>query len=248
MIIEYENTLRRLINQVIGSKDESNFKVTEERILKWKEKRETEKKKYNGVLLEDRIIYYSDFYDLETIIIKNWDLFSPILINKKRFEIFFSEIEDYRNTFAHGRSLMLSQELLIEGITKDLKNLITIYYNRNKMKEDFFIEIIKISDSLGNIWRDKIEPQTEPILRVGDDYEVLVEANDPKDRAIEYKIFKCGGEGHFEIIQESSRFVFRITEELIGRHVSFLVIAFTPDSEYENSDSILISMSIIPQE
>src|SRR5659263_238113 len=122
MVNDYENTLRGLIVQIIGGDDTSSYKVTEERIVIWKAKREAESKKSNGVFYENRLLYYSDFYDLESIIIKNWELFLPILGNKKRFEVFFSEIERCRNTIAHGRNLISSQELLLSGITSDLKN------------------------------------------------------------------------------------------------------------------------------
>lgn len=71
MIIEYENTLRRLIINMIGDFDSAEFKVSGERISKWKEKRDVESKKNKGVLIENRIIFYSDFYDLKTIINKN---------------------------------------------------------------------------------------------------------------------------------------------------------------------------------
>ncbi len=84
--------MRRLIISILGSKDSSNYKVSDERITKWKEKREIEIKKNRGISFENRLIYYSDFYDLRTIISKNWESFLPILINKKRFEIFFQRL------------------------------------------------------------------------------------------------------------------------------------------------------------
>ena len=45
MINEYENTLRRLIIDIIGANDNSDYKVSPERIEKWKEKREIDIKK-----------------------------------------------------------------------------------------------------------------------------------------------------------------------------------------------------------
>ncbi len=123
MIYEYENTFRRLILLIIGE-DVISYKISQDRILKWTEKRDTESRKTKGVLFEDRLIYYSDFYDLKSIITKNWELFLPILHDKKRFEIFFNVLEHLRNNIAHGRTLTLSQEHLLTGITLDLKNLI----------------------------------------------------------------------------------------------------------------------------
>jgi hypothetical protein len=242
MTTEYENSLRRLIIQIIGGDDDSPYHVPEERITKWKEKRDIESKTRNGILLEKRLLYYSDFYDLGTIIHKNWELFLPILKDKKRFEVFFSEVEDFRNSLAHGRNLTSSQEYFLKGIESDLKNLITIYHNKNEMKDDFFIEILKINDSLGNIWEpNKNDPK--PILRVGDDYELIVEANDPKDREIEYEILSTTG---FGIKQKNNRFNFKIPNELTGSLVSLFIYVRTPDSEYKNESVKMLSFIILP--
>ncbi|WP_159523929.1 hypothetical protein [Sunxiuqinia indica] len=243
MTTEYENTLRLLIITKIGDDDNASYKVSDERISKWKEKREIELKKNKGILSENRIIYYSDFYDLKTIIFKNWEIFLPILKNKKRFEIFHDEIENFRNSVAHGRNLTLSQEYLLKGITSDLKNQITIYHNKNEMKDDFFIEIIRITDNLGNTWSDSIS-RPKPILRVGDNYELTIEANDPKDRKISYKLYSYN---KFNMVQESNRFNFEITNDLVGKSVHFQATVETPDSSYENYDMMELSFIILPK-
>jgi hypothetical protein len=244
MVIEYENTLRRLITSVLGSKDDSPFKISEDRIEKWKEKREIETKKKKGVSFEKRLIYYSDFYDLKNIILKNWELFTPIITNKKRFEVFFEEMEKFRNTAAHGRNLTKSEENLAKGITSDLKNLITIYHNKNEMKDDFFVQIIKINDNLGTVWEEGKSPK-KPILRVGDEYELVVEANDPKDREIEYQLLTIGGD--LRITQKNNRFNFIIENKLVSETTPILVVVRTPSSEYKNEATISISIMVLPK-
>jgi hypothetical protein len=242
---EYENTLRRLIINIIGADDNSDYKISEERIIKWKEKREIEIKKNKGLSFENRILYYSDFYDLKTIINKNWNLFLPILNNKKRFEIFYKELENYRNTKAHGRNLTRSQNLLLEGILIDLKNSITIYHNKNEMKEDFFIRIVKMNDNLGNIWDPNLKGK-KPFLRVGDNYELIVEANDPKDRVISYRIFTLGL--GLNINQESNRFNIKLENKLVGENTHLYVQAITPSSEYKNEATKVITITVLPKE
>lgn len=243
MINEYENTLRRLIISIIGSEDNSKYKVSSSRIEKWKEKRAIEVAKNKGLQFENRILYYSDFYDLKTIIDKNWNLFLPILSNKKRFDVFFKELENYRNTISHGRNLTTSQNLLLEGILIDLKNTITIYHNKNEMKEDYFIRIIKINDNLGNIWDSKLTEKT-PVLRVGDHYELTIEANDPKNRPIEYKILNLG---NFRMVQKSNRFNIKIENDLVGEKTTLYISAYTPDTEYKNSAFKTIRMMVLPK-
>lgn len=242
MMHEYENTLRRLIIEVIGGEDTSPYKVTEYRIAKWKEKRDIESKSNRNILTEHRLLYYSDFYDLDKIIDKNWELFSPILKEKKRFEVFFSEVESFRNTVAHGRNLTSGQENLLSGITSDLKNLITIYHNKNEMKDDFFIRIIKLSDNLGNDLMNSKFPY--PILRVGDEYEIIVEANDPKGRKIEYELYNSKG---LSIKQDSNRFKFTVNKKLVGEYSSISVYVRTPGSDYTNEKLISLPYTILPE-
>ncbi|MCF4100043.1 hypothetical protein L1I30_00045 [Gillisia sp. M10.2A] len=243
-INEFENNLRLIITDVIGSNDNTNYKVSDKRIQSWKEKRETERKKYKEVLIENRILYFSDFYDLKTIIHKNWEKFSDILGEKKRFETFFDEIEKYRNTLAHGRRLTTSQENLLNGITSDLKNAITVYRNKNEMIEDFFIRIINVSDNLGNSWPEKLSKRAQPQLRVGDEYELIVDANDPKDRGIRYSLSSNGKK--IVDVQESNRLIFNVNKNHIGKKVKLVVRAFTPNCEYQNIASQLISTTILP--
>jgi hypothetical protein len=247
MINEYENTLRRLIIEVIGSEDTSPYKVSDDRIKKWKETRDIEAKHNHNILKEKRLIYFSEFYDLGTIIGKNWELFLPILKERKRFDIFFSEVEGFRNSVAHGRTLTLSQETLLSGITSDLKNQITIYHNKNEMKNDYFIRITSLTDNLGNDLKQVIPPIT-PVLRVGDEYEIVVEATDPKGREIEFELTEWSSRrDKLRMVQKSNRFNFTILKAYISKRISFMVYARTDNEEYENNDSIHFSLTVLPQ-
>lgn len=243
MINQYENNLRRLIISRIGGEDDSKYGISEDRIQKWKEKRIIEAKKNKGVSYENRLIYYSEFYDLKTIILKNWERFQPILKDKKRFEVFFSEVENFRNTIAHGRILTSSQESFLYGITTDLKNVILLYHNKNEMKEDFFIQISKINDNLGNVW-DINSSASNPFLRVGDEYELYIEAHDPKNREIEYSVSIPNS--NLKIRQTRPRINFTITIDLVSPLQILLVGARTLNSEYNNEDYKAIHVTILP--
>src|ERR1035437_191594 len=235
MTQEYENSLRMLIIDILGENNYSAYQVSDERIDKWLERRNVELKKNNGILLENRLIYYSDFYDLRLIIHKNWEQFKPILKDKKRFEVFFSEVENYRDTIAHGRNLTTGQENLLNGITSDLKNLFTFHHNKNENKDDYFIRILKVTDNLGNNLMKNFFPP-HPLLRVGEEYEVIVEANDPKGRKIEYEITAFGG---LKITQFSNRFIVPIKKEYVAQSFTLSIHARTPDSEYLNETAVL---------
>lgn len=243
MINEYENLLRTIILEFLGE-NPSEYKISDERINKWKEKKDIEVKKNKGICLENRLIYYSDFYDLKTIINKNWQLFLPVFLNKKRFEVFFEELENYRNSVMHGRSLTKSQNLILEGILLDQKNLKTIYHNKNKMKDDYFIQITKVSDNIGNIWSETGK-SNKPILRVDDEYELLVEATDPLDREIIYELFFFNKIPSMK--QKENRFNIRICKEFICKSERLLLRVSTPDSEYKNEGVTGIDITVLPK-
>ena len=246
MIQQYITTLRQLIINILGDADNSNYKVSKEISDKWSAKRANAKKQNDGFLFEKRIIFYSDLEDLKLIIESNWKDFLPVLFDKKRFEVFFNEVLHFQKTQNNGQELIQSQEHLLSGIVQDLKNAITIYNNKKSQVDDYFISISKISDNLGSTWyANHKENQPKPILKVGDDYELLIEANEPKDRKIEYKIFHFAGK--LRINQESNRFQFKIDDSLIGQSSMLVIKAFTKESDYKNESILKINITVLPE-
>jgi hypothetical protein len=244
MIKEYENQLRTIISISVGIQDGTDFGVTEERIEKWIEKREAERNKYKQVLLEPRIIYYSDFYDLKNIISKKWELIKPILNDKKRFEIFFDEVEKFRNTEAHGRELLTYQKNLLNGIVNDLKTQLIIYHNKNMNTDDYFIKLLKVSDSLGSSWEygESAHKFTSKTLRVGDTIEFIIEAFDPKGREIEYELYTKG----FKLKSKENSLQIKITNEMVGKQSGIDITVETINSEYKNSELCEFIYTILP--
>lgn len=246
MTIEYENTLRTIISLVLGDNDNAKFGISLDRINIWKDKREIEKQKNNGILIESRLIYFSDFYDLKNIVHKSWDSFKEILLKKKIFEANFDQIESLRNTVSHGRKLITFQEHLIAGITGDLKSNLVKYYNKNMNADDYFIRVLNISDSLGNQWGigslDNTLLVTKGILRVNDQFEFFIEAYDPKNREITFELTS----GQFNIIQKSGRFEFILTNEMISHRFELIVKIYTENSEYENKLQKTILYTVLP--
>ena len=246
MIKQYENTLRKLIIDVLGDADNSDYLIAKDLLDKWITKRTIAKEDNNGFLFEKRIIFYADFEDLDLIIDKNWVNFSPILKDKKRFLVFFNEVIHFKKTIDKGRLLIQSQENLLSGIVMDLKNSITIYNNKNSLKDDYFIAINKISDNLGTSWvNSNSQKQIKPILKIGDEYELLIEANDPKDRKITYQIAHFTGK--LRIKQDSNRFNFKIEKDLVGKNTMFIIKAFTKDTDYVNESILKIYLTVLPE-
>jgi hypothetical protein len=246
MIKQYENTLRQLIITILGDSDKSDYNISKEISEKWFAKRTNEQNKNDGFLFEKRIIYYADFEDLNVIINENWKQFLPVLFDKKRFEVFFNEVASFRKTINTGNKLIKSQEDLLSGIVMDLKNAITIYNNKANLVDDYFISIQKISDNLGNSWTKlNSQEQKKPVLKVGDAYELLVEANDPKDRKMIYQISHFSGK--LRIKQEANRFSFKIDKTLIGQNIMLIVKTFTENSDYINESILKIYLTVLPE-
>lgn len=72
-----------ILEEKFGDKWFENCGVTPERIEKWDERKEEERKRRTAGYIDERLLYYSDISDLKTIIFKNWDLFQPAFKDKK---------------------------------------------------------------------------------------------------------------------------------------------------------------------
>jgi hypothetical protein len=68
-----ENSLRDFIAAVLSQSLGPNWVeqsgVSPERLAKWRERKVIEEKRQESGVVEERLIYYADFYDLKTICI-----------------------------------------------------------------------------------------------------------------------------------------------------------------------------------
>jgi len=82
-----ENVLRNLIASILSDKLGGEWLVktgvSQDRYDGWVRKREEEKKKLATGNLETRLLYFADFYDLKTIIVKNWGHFSAVSASER---------------------------------------------------------------------------------------------------------------------------------------------------------------------
>jgi hypothetical protein len=104
-----ENSIRDFLVEVLsrkyGGDMESHFGVSDDRIEKWKERKTVEEKRFSSTSIEERLIYYADFYDLKTIIKKNWgdcDELRDAFDNLKKIEFYLEELDKFRNPDAHS--------------------------------------------------------------------------------------------------------------------------------------------------
>jgi len=220
-----ENSMRDIISLVlskkIGKDWESKCNMPEGRILNWRNKKEIEEKRIGNS--DSRLIYYSDFYDLRTIISKNWDNeFKKIFHNKKEFEVLYEILEKYRNPEAHRRELLPFQRHLVIGICGKLRTSITKYFSEMETGKSYYPRFEYIQDNFNNSWdRSKILNKhqktvvTSNILRVGDKIEFTLTANDPKDGKLSFTAYTQSVP--YEVTwQENNHCVVTVKEKDIG--------------------------------
>ena len=220
-----ENALRDFIASELvaklGSNWEPNSGVSLERIVKWKDRKAAEAKRQEAGVVDERLIYYADFYDLRTILKTHWsETFAVALCDWKTLEVYLTELERLRDPDAHRRELLPHQKQLIAGISGEIRTRIVRFRSRRETKDDVFPRIESARDSLGNIWVPGSSPigdvRTEMTLRVGDQIDFVLTASDPEDAPLEYCIQL--GLNPIGPWQKSSEFPVRLADEHIGRN------------------------------
>src|SRR6266404_2098739 len=151
-----ENALRDFISTVltksVGSDWPEKCGVSPDRLEKWTERKEAETKRQKGGVVEARLIYYADFFDVRTILEKNWEKFADALGDLKTMRVYLDELEKLRDPEAHRRELLPHQKHLAAGIAGEIRKRLMRYRNKLETTEDYFLRIESARDSLGNIW------------------------------------------------------------------------------------------------
>jgi hypothetical protein len=191
-----ENALRDFIAAELMSKLGTGWEeragVSPERVTKWKERRDVEQKRQETGVVDERLIYYADFFDLKPILKKNWQgIFSEALGDWKTLDVYLTELERLRDPDAHRRELLPHQKYLILGISGEIRTRLVRYRSKMETQEDCFPRIESVRDSLGNIWvpGDIIRHvDTRMTLRPGDTIDFVISASDPENLPLEYGV------------------------------------------------------------
>lgn len=247
-----ENSLRDFIAVVLrGKLGESwleNCGVSSERLEKWKERKAEEEKRQESGVVEQRLIYYADFYDLRTILKKHWSgEFSDALGDWKTMEVWLGELEKLRDPDAHRRELLPHQKHLILGIAGEIRTRLIRYRSKKETSEDYYPRIESARDSLGNIktYGDDSGPNTGMRLRVGDEIDFVITATDPLGEPLQYAIYKF----IYTEWQDSNVISLKLTEQNVQKDFSVLIVIksnrqFHAYSEFD--DSVHFKYEVLP--
>lgn len=212
-----ENSIRDTISFVLTKKYGADWPsysgISEQRLAQWQEKRTAEEKKLGRS--DPRIIYYSDFYDLQTLIKKNWDNgLSEVFGKQREIEVLLEILEEIRNPDAHRRELLPHQKHLAIGISGRIRTTITEYFSKMETGESYYPRIECVQDNFGNSWTlgDGSPLATGRSLRPGDVIEFSVSATDPLGEVLEFAVaalsiplkYEWQESGDFSIVLDSS--------------------------------------------
>jgi hypothetical protein len=222
-----ENSLRDFIadslNKSLGANWIENCGVSLEKVEKWKERKEVERKRQEAGVVEERLLYYADFYDLKTILKKKWqDEFSIVFGDWKTMEVLLTELEKLRDPDAHRRELLPHQKHFILGISGEIRNRIIRYRSKQEMVEDYFPKIESARDSLGNIWTPGMHNvvETGMCLREGDTIDFVVTASDPYGEVLRYSLISPNRD---ILYGDSNVMSWNIMNDQVGKHKNVIL-------------------------
>ena len=145
-----ENALRDFIANVLSKKFGQNWieqcGVTQERLQKWQERKDAEYKRQKFGTVDERLIYYADFYDLETMLNKHWSDFSEALGEWKTMKVWLEELGRLRDPDAHRRELLPHQKHLAIGIAGEIRTRLVRYRSKQETGEDYYPRIESAMD------------------------------------------------------------------------------------------------------
>lgn len=246
-----ENSLRDFITSLLREKLGKSWiecsGVSAEKIEKWKERKTSEMKRQQTGVIEERLIYYADFYDLRTILKKHWaGIFSAALGDWKKLDVWLDELEKLRDPDAHRRELLPHQKYLVMGIAGDIRTRIIRYRSKHETSEDYYPRIESARDSLGNIYTygTPFRPATGMRLRVGDTIEFVITAVDPMEEPLKYGLYS------FQTLwQDSNVISLKIKESDIAKTYSALLVIksnrqYHAKKDYD--DAVMFDYEVLP--
>lgn len=235
-----ENALRDFIAAVLEKANGTDWYkscgVSADRLNKWRKRHDDEVKRQRAGTVEPRLIYYADFYDLGTIIEKNWSFFKDVFGQLDRLRVYLHDLERFRDPDAHRRELLLHQKHLVLGIGGEIRARIIQYRNKLDTIDAYFPRVESARDSLGNVYiagefRSPVyAPQT---LRPDDVVDFTVTASDPVGDSLSYRL--AINEFERSEWQQNNSFSVRVEEKHIGRYFSVAIHLKSPRDHHAGS-------------
>lgn len=250
-----ENALRDFIVSILGESFgdawEEQCGVSPERLAKWHERKAVEEKQQVSGVVEERLIYYAEFYDLQTILKKHWNLFAAALGEWKTMDVWLTMLNGLRNPDAHRRELLPHQKHLAIGISGEIRTRIVRFRSQQETADNYFPRIESVRDNYGNLLiatADKIL-FTKTILRPGDVVDFVITASDPLEEQLMYSL-----DSQSELLvnwQSDNMLSFRVEAQHIDRSFQIILCIKSQRTHHANSrakmdDMVMFFYTVLP--
>jgi hypothetical protein len=249
-----EVALRDLIEYVLAGKfgpDEwINECGTPEKVERWRERRTEEGKRRDSIVAEDRLLYFSDFSDLAPIIKKHWELFKPCFGDRKTFDVYMDRLEESRNPPMHARSLVPFERALVEGMTGEIRNKVTIYRSEATAVDQHFPRIEFARDSFGHAGRSGGLAHTSLILHPDDEVVYECAGCDPMGHTLKWTMTVLPGGESQQSEGPEVRFEWIVTEDNISA-LTFVSLKLISDRSWHRhagcDDEVNFGYAVLPR-
>jgi hypothetical protein len=236
-----ENVLRDLIEETLSAAHGPTWLeqcgLTPERLSALEARREEEARRREGVIVEQRLIYYSEFDDLRKLIHKNWELFAACLGDKKTAEAYLGRLVDFRHPNRHGRELVPFEKQLVLGMVGEIRNKVTIYKSEQADEKEIFPRIEVVRDSFGHEARGSAaEVYTDLILYPGDQVSFDCVGWDPE--GAELRWYYCINPNWWrpEVEADGGSFVWIVEERHIAKDISVMIFLLSERNYHRHGD------------
>jgi hypothetical protein len=232
-----EVVLRDLVREVLGGSWTLSRRVD---IDKLEEKRREEIAKRRGTEVNEDLLAYTEFTQLQQVILDSWDKFSPALGRKKYIDTYFDRLNAFRNPAMHSRPLLEFERDLVNGIVGELRNLVVLYRSTKGPDMEYYPKIEQVTDSFGNNPAAALETGPKLRLKVGDVVKFQCRGWDPQDRDLTWqlRIGRTGLDGNVTTEAHGAEVTLTlvITERMVQErlHVEILMMS---DGQYHRGGS-----------
>jgi hypothetical protein len=256
-----ETALRDLIADVLrkkyGARWEDHIGCSPERVAEWRTRRDTERRRLSGAVTEHRLLYYSDFCDLQTLVDKHWDDgVSECFGDKKDTLLYLKRLDELRNPAARSRDLLEFENDLVSGMTGELRQKVTLYHShvRPGKPTEYFARIETVTDNFGRSTTGWASGggglEATVTVRVGDQIHFRTSAWDPDDGELEWELdtvpertIKQGRTADFTV---------DLTNAYVGDPLSFMFQLRSKSRPYSRlngqDDLVVIQFKALPQD
>ncbi len=223
-----ERDLRTLVRLVLGPEDAWLAASNRIERAKLDEKREDERRKRPAAALNEDLLEYTEFTQLQNLILDEaWPKFQPALGTRNHISTYLSKASGFRNPTMHSRALLPFEEHLVLGISGELRNRVALYRREIEGESMFWPVIEEVTDSFGN---SAVGPSGDAgsatvRLEVGDTVTFDCRAYDPENRELTWRLHQnARGVDLDTAIGESVRLTWIVTAEDIAESVPIVPI------------------------